>query len=302
MNTLIEIKLFILEAIKQLPVCVPDSMEVQWYVRCPYCGDSKDLSHGHLSIKIDTKTDEPILWRCFKCGECGILTETLLNDLGIVIDSEHRALLKASIKKGTVKNKFLNSYIEKIVIPTYYGEIAYRNLTYINSRLGTDISINEAKKYSIILDLDQFLSENGIDNLYNISKKMRAFIQNNYVGFLSTSKNKIILRLVNDIPSAKRYLKFPLNPYNKNPASFYNIPSAIDILSPEKIHIHIAEGIFDIISIERSLINEKERQLFFASCGFGYGSILQFLIYNGIGGNIILHIYADNDKSDYNII
>lgn len=297
----VEVKQEVLNQIKKLPVCTPDGMERQWYVRCPYCGDSRDQSHGHLSIKIDLSTDEPMLWRCLRCGECGLLTETVLRDIGVYVDTEMRSSLKSFNKKSSRYNKFLNDYIEKLEIPRYKSAIARKNLDYINRRLGSDISVEEASRYSLILDLNEFLKHNGLTKLYNVSDKMQWFISQNYVGFLSTSKNKIIFRLCEDIPSAKRYLKYPLNPYNSNPASFYNIPTEFDLMSVDPLHVHIAEGTFDIISIERNLFRErdKKRHLFFASCGFGPMTIVQYLVYFGAGGNIILHVYCDNDKSDY---
>ena len=295
-----EIKQNVLNQLKSLSVCIPDTMERQWYVRCPYCGDSRDKSHGHLSIKIDLSTDEPMVWRCLKCGECGIVTETLLRDLGVIIDSEIRSSLKSFNKRSSRYNKFLNDYIEKIEIPNYTSNLAISHLSYINQRIGGDLTLSDAKKYSLILDLQEFLSANGLSKIYNISEKMQWFISQNYVGFLSTSKNKIIFRLCSDIPSAKRYLKYPLNPFNSNPASFYNIPTEFDIMSPDDLHVHIAEGTFDIISIERNLFRNKNknRNLFFASCGFGPMTIIQYLVYFGAGGSIILHIYCDNDKTD----
>ena len=31
-----------------LSVCKPSGDYTQWYIRCPYCGDSSNESHGHL--------------------------------------------------------------------------------------------------------------------------------------------------------------------------------------------------------------------------------------------------------------
>ena len=297
----IEVKQKVLDLIKNLPVCTPDTMERQWYVRCPYCGDSHDRTHGHLSIKIDKSIDEPMLWRCLRCGECGILTENVLRDIGVYVDTETRSVLKNFNKKSSRYNKFLNDYVEKIDIPNYQSNLSRIHLDYINKRIGSNLQLEDAKRYSLILDLNEFLSFNGLTKLYNLSDKIQWFITQNYVGFLSTSKNKIIFRLCNNIPSAKRYLKYPLNPFNSNPASFYNIPTEFDIMSIEPLHVHIAEGTFDIVSIERNLFHNKDknRNLFFASCGFGPMAIVQYLVYFGAGGNIILHIYCDNDKTDF---
>ena len=180
-----------------------------------------------------------------------------------------------------------------------HAEVSYNSIGIMHERAQIK---NITEEYiELILDLNEFLSFNGLTKLYNLSDKIQWFITQNYVGFLSTSKNKIIFRLCNNIPSAKRYLKYPLNPFNSNPASFYNIPTEFDIMSIDPLHVHIAEGTFDIVSIERNLFHDKDknRNLFFASCGFGPMAIVQYLVYFGAGGNIVLHIYCDNDKTDF---
>ena len=53
-----QLKEMIIEKLKTLPVCQSNGIGTQWVVRCPYCGDSRDLSHGHLSIHIDISSDD----------------------------------------------------------------------------------------------------------------------------------------------------------------------------------------------------------------------------------------------------
>ena len=38
--------------------------------------------------------------------------------------------------------------------------------------------------------------------------------------------------------------------------------------------------------------------LFFASCGYNFGTIIKWLIYMGINTDLYIHLYSDNDKSD----
>ena len=59
--TLLDIKRIILDHIKTLPVCIPNSAQTNWVIRCPYCGDSRNRLQRHLSIKIDMKSDSIIL-------------------------------------------------------------------------------------------------------------------------------------------------------------------------------------------------------------------------------------------------
>ena len=300
----LESKEKVLELIKTLPVCTPNSIGTQWTVRCPYCGDSKDLSHGHLSIKIDMQTDSPMLWRCVRCEESGLVNDTLLKDLGLYVDSDLKQVLREESKKSSKYNQFLNSYIENLEIPKYNSDLARENLFYINQRLGSEFQLSDAQKYSMILDLDTFVRHNGMNSLPNMTDRMYYFLKENYVGFLTTNKNSIVFRLRTDAKNAKRYFKFKINPRNDNPSGFYSIHGAFDIMSTEPLHVHIAEGIFDILSIEHNLHRDqsKERHIYFASCGFGPMRVIQYLVYLGAGGNIVLHVYCDNDKSDWDEI
>ena len=69
------------------------------------------------------------------------------------------------------------------------------------------------------------------------------------------------------------------------------------------INIHIAEGPFDILGVFYHLMNgELENNLYYAVCGFGYGTILRNIISAGLNTGLNVHIYADNDKSDEEII
>ncbi len=296
-----EIKGQIINLLRTLPVCTANSMETQWAVRCPYCGDSKNESHGHLSIHIDKSSDDAMMWRCFKCDASGIVNEDLLRDLGLYVDTEMRSVLKESTKRAAKFNKFQNDYIERLEIPAYTSYIAKRNLQYINNRLGANFTLNDALAYNMILDLQEFMRANNLQSIPGVSKGMLWFISQNYVGFLTANKNTIVMRLVTEVKTAKRYLKYKINPLNQNPAGFFNIPGQTDLMGTEPLHVHVAEGIFDILNVERYVksTGNSGNSLFFASCGFGPMTVVQYLVYMGLGGNIRLHVYCDNDKSDY---
>lgn len=96
-------------------------------------------------------------------------------------------------------------------------------------------------------------------------------------------------------------MKVVLNQSLKNPASFYSIPNSIDLMYTNKIDIHIAEGTFDILSIYSNVNKSNlKNHYYFAACGFGYTSVLSYLIYTGLNTGLTIHIYSDKDKSDYN--
>ena len=283
-----------------LPVCIENSTKTQYTVRCPYCGDSINPLHGHFSIKIDENSFDPILYRCFKCPASGILTPQVLEDLRLYISQDLSNILKAYNRKLVKQNKYINTNNApyNAVIHTNTA-LNNKKIEYINKRLGLNIDNESAPRYKIILDLFEFISGNKINTIPNVSYNYLRFLNSNYVGFLSTNNNSITLRRIDDTKNIDRYRKVIINNLNINNNSFYSIPNSIDLLYTQDINIHISEGVFDILSIFHN-VNEarKENNFYFAACGFGYISIIRYLIYNGINTGINLFIYSDNDKTE----
>lgn len=302
----IELKNQIISMLKTLPVCKPSSNLKNWTVRCPYCGDSKTANHGHFSILIDTSSDRPMLYRCFRCNESGILTEDTLNDLRIGISED----LKNSINIYNKKSSFISRKLDlpkKYEVPEWnHDGISYQKIEYINSRLGTNISYDEAREYKIILNFTDFLLHNNIpigmkDSMIKVGTVRE--LDKNYVGFLSSNNNKITFRNINDRGFFGRYYKVTLDLINTSPNTFYALNSMYDLVYTDDIHIFIAEGTFDILSIFKNLnYAALSNRLFIASCGFGFNRIIKYLIYQGVTTDINLHIFADNDKSDKEIL
>lgn len=278
----------------------------QHVVRCPYCGDSENPDHSHFSIKIDTSDDSPIVYRCLKDGvNSGILTEDTLNDLGIHLNDQDHDIFKAFTKKST---KFINNrktiiQTERFLVPYFKNTQTNQiKLNYINDRLGIHLNFDDVKRYKIILNLTEFMVANEIDSIENVNDQYRWVLDQYYVGFLSANNNCIIFRFVPYLQTKKnynRYSKIILNPYNLSKATFYSIPTQIDLLYRDKLHVHVAEGTFDILSIKENVNPQYNNQIFYASCGYGYNGIMQHLISSGICTDIHLHIYADKDKNDY---
>lgn len=296
-----EIKHMVLERLKELPVCIPNSTRTQWTVRCPFCGDSSNQTHGHLSIKIDEDDDSsPMLYRCFKCDTAGIVTDQFLQELGIYLDSEAIKDLRGINRRSSRKNQFTNDRIENFIVPIPADNaLNEKKLLYVNNRLGLSLQYEDCPRLKIVLDLYQFLNINHIsDQDLHMKDWAIQSLEYYYVGFLSQSNNILICRCIETDTKLRRYIKVILNPRNQNPASFYMIPTMVSLISEEPLVVHIAEGTFDIISIHENLGIDTDRTIYAAICGYGPGSILQYLIYNGLMYKAIVHIYCDNDKSD----
>lgn len=293
------VKLQIIELLKQKRAYNVSVNGIQHYTRCPYCGDSVNLNHGHLSIKIDRNTEDPMVYRCLKCDAHGIVTESTLEDLDLLVNKEIIDSIKSINRKAARSGKIVNMEFERYFVPRYHDTPLNRlKLQYVNQRLGTQLTYDDAKEYKIILNLFDFMSANEIDKIDGLYWQMMKTLNSSYVGFLSCNNNRITFR---DITGKNkfRYYKVLLNEKNMNSDTFYSLPFKMPLIYTDDVHIHMAEGIFDIISIKENLPHNNAHDIYFASCGFGGLVIIKYLIHHGINTGIHFHIYSDNDKTDY---
>lgn len=295
----------IIEALEEMPAYSVNRTGIQHTVRCPYCGDSSNPRHAHFSIKIDTSDDSPMVYRCLKDGvNHGLLTEDVLADLGIYLSDRDHEAFKAYMKKSTkyINNRRTIVQTEIYKVPVWKSsQKNYMKLNYINQRLGLHWSFEDAARFKVVFNLTDFMRFNEIESIDGMDDSYRWVIDTYYVGFLSANNNCIQFRYVPTIDPKRTYLRYQkviLNPRNVSQATFYSIPSRIDLLYEGDLHVHVAEGTFDIISIKENLKPNYENQIFYASCGYGYMTIMRYLISNGICNNIHLHVYADKDKDD----
>jgi hypothetical protein len=76
---------------------------------------------------------------------------------------------------------------------------------------------------------------------------------------------------------------------------FYTVPTSIDLLSTERIKIHVAEGPFDILSIYQN-IRKGEPGIYSSIGGSNYqGTVFYFLKTYKLP-YVEIHLYPDNDK------
>lgn len=95
----------------------------------------------------------------------------------------------------------------------------------------------------------------------------------------------------------KRYINY--NIFNKydNTFKFYVIPTNINLMNPEPVRLHLAEGPFDILSIKYNVADNNDRDIFVSVTGSSYiGCIRHFITKMGIY-NLEIHIYMDNDQN-----
>lgn len=292
----------LIEIMEEMPGYTVSGSGIQHTIRCPYCGDSQDPNHAHLSVRIDPEDDSAIVFRCFKCNQSGLFDEDTLADVGIRLDSYDMDLFRQFTKKAARTTRRVSIRTEPFFVPSFRNTpLNQTKLAYLNVRLGTNIDLDTAKDYKIIVSLEEFLRANQIVEFDHVSSGKRWVLENHYIGFLSTNNNCITMRRVPTIPSKndyRRYDKIYVNPLNMSPATFYSIPAQLNLLYDGELHVHIAEGTFDILSVKENVKPDYENQLFYAACGFGYTAILRTLVNSGICTRITMHLYADNDKTD----
>ena len=307
MTSAIEIKNQVITQLKTLQICKPSSNLRNWVVRCPYCGDSKKSNHGHFSILIDLNSDAPLLYRCFRCNESGIITPQVLEDLNVGYDQSLNRQLEIYTKLSSSSSYFKDK-VKNFIVPVPVDNPSNRyKLNYINQRLGTSITFAQCAEYKIVLNFSEFIRTNNIP--VDVPDEMGGMIKSSvvktldakYLGFVSANNNKITFRDVSPDSSGflGRYYKVTIDILNRSPNTFYSLQSKFNVLYTDPVNIHIAEGPFDILSIYLNLDHsQSQNNIFFASCGYSFSTILKYLIYTGVNTDINLQIYSDGDKSD----
>lgn len=270
----------------------------QFRTRCILCGDSKkDPNKMRLGIKIDaTNPEEPILYRCFNCNRSGILTNRMLKaitgaqQIKTSVDGINRSILKSS---GNIKtNRYKNTRVINVKIPGLYPK-DLNKAKYVFGRLGRIIDPKEHEGLKIIWSLYDFLSVNNLKS----NSKMDWLLDRDYVGFLSTNNDFISFRDITD-KNKFRWYKYNIFEIFDNSASFYSIPGRLELFTPEDIHIHIAEGPFDILSILYNINdNNRTNNLYISSTdGEFYTPLLHYFEKGFVGSNIFIDVYKDNVK------
>lgn len=271
--------------------------EVEYRTRCPYCGDSVNSEHtGHMYIKIDLEDNSPIVWNCFRCNECGIMTDDVLSMLGIddiSIKSNLSAFNKTADRKGYMK--YYNN-IKTITFDYHLVDILKGSkVSYLEDRLGVSLSDDDLVNMKVITNFRDFLIENEIKELTCDDYIARRF-EDHYIGFLSYGASHILFR---DITNKEKYrwVKYPITKESKQTRAFYSMSSTVDIFTEDILTINLSEGILDIVSAYANLGYKNPNTMNIAVCGKRFDTMLRYLLNMGfVGKNVIVNIFADNDE------
>lgn len=275
--------------------------------RCFFCPDSRNPNSAHMYISIPQNPTDPSLYYCHKCQASGLVTYKTLIEWDIYDEKIAADLIehnKKIIKTGKL-NKFIHNQHHIVQIPNIYDhEINRIKLSYINNRIGTNMTYEEIYNLKIILSLNDFLMVNNI-NTYTRDPIIIEQLNINFVGFLSIDNAFLNMRriceeelLIKAID--KRYINYRIfNDVLDTSERFYTIPTKVNLDSPDRIKIHIAEGPFDILSIYKNLRHE-ESGIYTSIAGSNYKGLAMYFLERYKLPYVEFHFYPDNDKQGSN--
>lgn len=205
-----------------------------------------------------------------------------------------RQINKKASKNSKIRDKYFTSHI-KYDIPVFsdYGP-NLQKLDYINKRLGTNITLQNARDYKIIVSLYEFLDHNNITFLNLKDKRFGDQLDNNAIGFLSIDNSLINFRSIRkDFLQKTRYYLYNIKG-NILGRRFYSLPNKINLLNPE-LNLYLTEGVFDILSVFFNIRKmENNEKLYIACMGKGFKNICYYFIREGFL-SLNLSIYSDSD-------
>jgi hypothetical protein len=227
-------------------ICNSTNDNSELVCRCFNCETHYKKQKGHLYVKVDN--GYPV-FNCFKCESKGTV-DTLISKFGGnpsdfidgPIDFKKSFIFSGNSNEHRVNTKFLKINNKKT-------NVSYSNkLDYLNSRLGMNVNIDSIP--GLVLSVKDFIKDNNIV-IDNWNSRNIDMYENNFIGFLTNNKNKLILRNC-DQTSDFRYAKISLN----SNRDFYGILNKEEyILNPI---IVLCEGIFDLLTFYFSKDSNKK--------------------------------------------
>lgn len=273
--------------------------------RCKYCEDSKNYNNGHLYIGIPEDEKSLSFFHCKKCEASGVVTSKVLTEWGIYnsdllvnISSHNKVAAKYGTNRNALENRIYN--VKNYFIRDH--KISDKKLEYINGRLGLCLDYDDILENKIVLNLFDLLKSNYI-NSYTRDIRIMNELDSYFLGFLSYDNGFVNLRNLSMKNTSKylqkRYVNYNIFNSINNRRKYYVNPNKIDLSGTSPIEVHVAEGVFDILSIKFNLRKENDRIIYVGACGSGYKGICRDMMLTVAHPNLIFHIYPDADISDY---
>jgi hypothetical protein len=284
----------------KLKVCRISGKKDETIIRCIFCGDSaKDPYKGHLYIQ----NKAPYKYYCQRCTSKGIVNQNFLLKLNVtdyeLIAKVNKNLVeyqkKLSFKYGNEINFFSNKELD--FYPRAYTDLENSKIKYVENRLGIKLDETDLEKYKMIVNFKDFLQHNKIDMTKRIKtprdRDLFAKLQNYCVGFLSSDKNTVVFRSLNEEKTGFRYHNYSLFPDAIESKKFFSIKKKLD-LSLSEHKIIMTEGILDIIGVYNHIFNKDDKPLFISNNGKSFLFVLDYLASLSLL-NVDIEIYSDKD-------
>lgn len=269
--------------------------------RCHFCGDSKDRKSRHLYIGLHESGY--IMYNCFKCGASGVVDGKFLRslectDVDIIQDIN-------KYNKFMEKNAIVKKYDSKIFkVNNFYirdCELTNQKINYINTRLGLSLNCENLKQLKIVPNLYDLLSSNNLEVFRR--KEIADQINTYFIGVLSMNNSYLVLKNLApgkvDKSIDKKYIDYNIFNSDSNKCKYYTIPTSINIY--ETIHLYIAEGFFDILSLYFNVVENKYNSVFTSIGGKAYLNFIKYFICSTGYINIVVHLCIDSDIEEYQL-
>lgn len=287
--------------LNSIPTAVQASGGKQINCRCFFCPDGKNPSSKHFYISIPTEEKEPSLYYCHKCHSSGVMTYKKLIEWDIYDDNVAVELINhnKNCDSNSMRKYMDRTHYVMRCISTTENDISAIKMKYINDRLGTNLTYKDFRDLKIILNLRDLLRDNNITD-FTRHRNIVDQLDINFLGFLSIDNAFLNMRRLCDEGLVyesidNRYINYKIFDKFDTSERFYTIPTAIDVLSPNRIKVHIAEGPFDILSIYKN-VRKEEPGIYTCIGGSNYKGVAMYFLENYKLPLTELHFYPDNDK------
>lgn len=240
-------------------------------IPCPFCEYPKEKTHYHMYISLEAP-----IFHCFKaeCEASGTLRKLLKKIEGS--DISDKFIDKDKLKEFTQKREvFVDKEISKqrVLLPPLKIHRFQTKELYLKKRLKFTNVPSEYVK-GLVYDVEEFININKIpvdESLF----RLRDYLQNNFVGFLTENKTTVIFRNIDD-SHAMRYYKLKIQ--DDNFLDYYKLPGN----NPKSNRIVLAEGIFDIFSehIFDYLNIKNDTKLYASALSSKYVALIYSIIFN----------------------
>ena len=276
-------------------------------IRCIKCGDSKNINHAHMYLSVPKNNEDISLYHCKKCGASGIVDDEFLRKIGcndsniLVSMAQHNAEVFKLPKYKQLKHVDVYPLKNFYVTDNKFSRI---KLDYINNRIGSKFTFDDIIKLKMFINLSDIINPNNLE--LTRDQSICNQLDTHFIGFISYDNSFATMRQVfnkNLIKSInKRYINYNIINKTDNNKRFYVIPTLVDINNPQPVKIHIAEGVFDILSIYYNLNNCNNNQnIYIASGGKSYLQAIEFILKEIGIINYEIHLYPDGDVNDWEL-